>query len=111
MSSAEVPRKLHRWHARQEANLLAKRSREVVHEDCVGVQKKLYKLGKISTPGETSEKRKKKKTIEEVLDITLLWLLALYQVAQCWEVEKTQSCTRLAKVENRGETKVIDAVW
>ena len=44
---------------------------------------------------------------EKLQDITPLWVLALRQSAQGRVVEKNLSCTRLAKVVKRVETKVI----
>ena len=43
---------------------------------------------------------------KELLDIRLLWALALQQTDQGWEVGKSLSCTRLTKVEKRVEAKV-----
>ena len=93
------------WHNRREACARTRRRWEVWPRRLCGHQWKLYKPGKISTTGERSGERWR--MAEELQNVTPLWVLALYHAAKSWDVEKSLSCMRLAKVEKRGESKMI----
>ena len=97
ISSVEVPCKLCGWHDWQESCPHAMLRLEVWPWGFAWASGKLYKPGKISTPVET--RREWKRLTEELLDVTLLWVLASHLIAQGWEVEKSLSCIRLAKEE------------
>ena len=73
----------------------------------VWASSKLYKPGKVLTLAKTSREQRRR-LVEELLDVILLWALALHQTIKDWEVEKSLSYTRLA--ENWGEHKMIQCL-
>ena len=109
ISSAKVSRKLRGSQVRLEVHLRATRRQEVWSRRFAWASRKLYIPGKISTPVETC--REWRILTEELLDGTLLLVLALHQTIKGWELEKNLSCPSVAKAEKQRKTKNYSMSW